>query len=391
MLSICFKNKMAVFDFVHPQFITLVYIGFEDADLLNYFVRNMRLLNRISLYWKCQIIWWGLVSLFWLYVSLHDHQAPVFLALLNYFLDVAFCIGLTHSYKVLAVKYNWGAKEIPKLLLILILSVLLLAFSFMIIANVKYYLFWIHFSDNDFGFFNILLYWNPVLITGLRLMSIWLLAYHLYGYHKRELQISKLNAQLVATAKQAQLDNLSTQLNPHFLFNCMNSIKSLIIENPTSARRSIDLLSDILRSSLDQKENDLVPLKEELELVRDYFELEKIRYEKRLVYSIVTDPILETFRIPKFSIQLLAENAIKHGVDKFIEGGTITISIAAKKELVHIRVTNPGSIGPNYNSGIGLKNLKERLRIQYDKKASFTLEETNNNAVVATISIPKTK
>ncbi len=348
-------------------------------------------LNRISLYWKCQIIWWGLVSLFWLYVSLHDYQAPILLAILNYFLDVALCIGLTHSYKVLAVKYNWGAKAIPKLLLILILSVVLLAFSFMIIANIKYYLFWIHFSDNDFGFFNILFYWNPVLITGLRLMAIWLLAYHLYGYHKRELQISKLNAQLAATAKQAQLDNLSTQLNPHFLFNCMNSIKSLIIENPTSARRSIDLLSDLLRSSLDQNENDLVPLKEELELVRDYFELEKIRYENRLVYNIDIDPSMETFRIPQFSIQLLAENAIKHGIDKLIEGGSITISIAARNEHVHIRVTNPGSIEANHDNGIGLKNLKERLRIQYDEMASFTLEETNNNTVVATISIPKMK
>ena len=368
-----------------------MYIGFEEADLLNYFAGNMGLLNRISLYWKCQIIWWGLISLYWLYVSLHDHNAPIFLAILNYFLDVAFCIGLTHIYRVLVVKYNWGANAIPKLLLILILSVVLLAFSFMIIANIKYYLFWIHFSDNDFSFFKILLYWDPVLITGLRLMSIWLLAYHLYGYHKRELQISKLNAQLVATAKQAQLNNLLTQLNPHFLFNCMNSIKSLIIENPTSARRSIDLLSDLLRSSLDQKENDLVPLKEELALVRDYFELEKIRYEKRLEYSIDTDPSLETFRIPKFSIQLLAENGIKYGVDKFIEGGTITISIVAKNELVCIRVANLGSITPNHNNGIGLKNLKERLRIQYDDKASFTLEETTKNTVVATISIPKTK
>ena len=351
----------------------------------------MGIQDRIPLYWKCQIIWWGMVSLYWLYVSLYDHRAPIFLAILNYFLDVVLCIGLTHVYRVLAISYNWGSKAIPKLLLILVVSVLLLAIGFMMIANIKYYVFWNHNIDKEFGFFETLLYWDPVFITGLRLMSIWLLAYHLYGYHKRELRISKLNAQLVATAKQAQLDNLLTQLNPHFLFNCMNSIKSLIIENPTAARRSIDLLADLLRSSLDQKGHDLITINEELQLVRDYFELEKIRYEERLAYSLVVDPSLETFRIPKFSIQLLAENAIKHGVDNDIEGGSITISIVAENDLVRIRVTNPGSIGQDHKNGIGLKNLKQRLRIQYDENAGFTLEERNNKTVVATISIPKTK
>lgn len=347
--------------------------------------------NKISLYWKCQIIGWGLVSLYWLYVSLYEHEAPIFLATVNYVLDVVICISLTHIYRVLAVKYNWGTKAIPKLLLILILSVTLLAFSFMIIANIKYYLFWIHYDDNDFGFFETLLYWDPVLITGLRLMSIWLLAYHLYSYHKRELQISKLNAQLVATAKQAQLDNLLTQLNPHFLFNCMNSIKSLIIENPSSARRAIDLLSDLLRSSLDKKNNDLITIKEELQLVRDYFELEKIRYENRLEYVIDVATFLETNKIPKFSIQLLAENAIKHGIDKHMEGGCINISISIKNNFIQIAIENPGKILQKHKNGIGLKNLKERLHIQFDGKAHFMIAEKAKNKVVATMLIPEMK
>ncbi len=347
--------------------------------------------NRISLYWKCQIIGWALVSLYWLYVSLYEHNAPILLATLNYVLDVLICIGLTHIYRMLAVKYNWGAITISKLLLILILSAMLLAFSFMILANIKYFLFWNHNVNKDFGFFKTLLYWDPVLITGLRLMSIWLLAYHLYSYHKRELQISKLNSQLVATAKQAQLDNLRAQLNPHFLFNCMNSIKSLVVENPSSARRSIDLLSDLLRSSLDQKDNELIIIKEELQLVRDYFELEKIRYENRLAYVIDVDPLLETNKIPKFSIQLLAENAIKHGVDKYIDGGAINISISLKNDFIRIDVENPGEFMPKHGNGIGLKNLKERLHLQFDGKADFTISERTKKKVVASILIPRTE
>ncbi len=351
----------------------------------------MGLKNKISLYWKCQIIGWGLVSLYWLYISLNRDDYSIFLAVCNYILDVVIGIALTHIYRVLAVKYHWKSLGITKLLLTLIVAVLLLAFSFMIFMNIKWYFLWNHIANQNFGFFRMLWYWDPVFITGLRLMSIWLLSYHLYSYHKRELQISKVNAQLLTVAKQAQLDNLLTQLNPHFLFNCMNSIKSLIIENPSSARRSIDLLSDLLRASLDQKDNELIPIKEELQLVRDYFELEKIRYENRLAYVIDIDSSLETERIPKFSIQLLAENAIKHGVDKHIDGGCITISISIKNDCIQIDVENPGKIIQKNTHGIGLKNLKERLHIQFDGKAHFAIEEKAENKVVATILIPKTK
>jgi len=347
----------------------------------------------MSLYWKCQILGWGLVSLYWLYVSLYTHDYPITPALFNYVLDVAISIALTHTYRTMAVRYHWTSLRGAKLLLILVLSALLLAFCFMIVMNIKWFFFWNPTPYEDIGILEILLYWDPVLITGLRMMSIWLLAYHLYNYHKKELQISRLNAQLVATAKQAQLDHLQTQLNPHFLFNSMNSIKSLIIENPSSARRAIDLLSDLLRSSLDQKDNELILIKDELQLVRDYFELEKIRYEDRLAYRIDIDHALDSYKVPQLPLlitQPLLENAIKHGIDKFINGGTIAICIALKPNGIQIRVTNPGRLKSKGSTGIGLKNLKERLQLQFDGKATFRISETNHNTVAATILIPKT-
>ncbi|MEM9680725.1 MAG: sensor histidine kinase, partial [Bacteroidota bacterium] len=100
---------------------------------------------------------------------------------------------------------------------------------------------------------------------------------------------------------------------------------------------------------------------------------------------------LDTYKIPKFSIQLLAENAIKHGVDKYIEGGTIDISISTKKDCIQINVTSPGKLMLEHGNGIGLKNLQERLHLQFDGKADFTIEETTENKVIATILIPKTQ
>ncbi|MFT7034071.1 MAG: two-component system LytT family sensor kinase, partial [Cyclobacteriaceae bacterium] len=199
------------------------------------------------------------------------------------------------------------------------------------------------------------------------------------------------NAQLSIIAKQAQLDNLSAQLNPHFLFNSLNSIKSLVIENPNVARRAIDVLSDLLRSSLYEKDKDFITIKDELALVKDYIELEKLRFEERLEIDITIDKTLENFKIPTLSIQLLVENSIKHGIDKIIEGGLVTIKISKNKHQVYIQVQNPGTIVLNESlKGLGLRNLKERLEIQYKNSAFFSVAELDKNTVEATIILPYT-
>lgn len=117
-------------------------------------------------------------------------------------------------------------------------------------------------------------------------MSVWILAYHLYHYAQREISAVKENARLTIMTKEAQLNNLSAQLNPHFFFNSLNTIKFLVEEDPGAARRAIDLLSDLLRSSLYRKDDMLITLQQEIDLVKDYLELEKLRYEERLQTTI---------------------------------------------------------------------------------------------------------
>lgn len=340
-----------------------------------------------SLYWRCQIIGWGLVSLLWLYIALVRDQFTTLQALVNYVLDVSICIGLTHGYRSIALKSGWNLLGIKKLLRRIVPAIVILSLLFMLMMNLKMSAF-IYWGQGVNTFLEDLSVWNPVLITGLRHMAIWVLAYHAYHFYIREVNTTKVNAQLSLIAKQSQLDNLSAQLNPHFLFNSLNSIKALVIENPKSARRAIDLLSDLLRSSLYEKEHLTISIAEELALVKDYVELEKLRFEERLTVTLNVDPALEYVKIPPLSIQLLVENAIKHGVDKQLEGGAVDISVQKQEDYVVVQVKNPGVLSKGEDAGVGLKNLSERLLLQYDGLARIEVETPSDNLVLATLIIP---
>ena len=346
--------------------------------------------NTTSLYWKCQLLGWGTVSLYWAYTVYFRDQYSPFYTFLNYVLDIFIGISLTHSYRALALKTQWSQLPIKKLLVRIIPTILVFSILYAFLGNVKWYLYWTSIAGQERDLWNALLYWDPILLTGLRLISIWVLAYHLYHYYLKEIVTAQDNARLSIIAKQAQLDNLSAQLNPHFLFNSLNSIKSLVIENPNTARRAIDLLSDLLRSSLYEKDTDLITMKNELALVKDYIELEKLRFEERLNLNIVVPEELLLIKIPTLSIQLLVENAIKHGIDKKINGGRISIHISQNEGHLYIEVKNPGEITEvNTSEGLGLNNLQERLKIQYKTKASFKLKQLDIDTVSATIQIPQ--
>lgn len=345
--------------------------------------------STVSLYWRCQLLGWSFVSIYWAYTVYTRDSYGIFYTLLNYFLDISIGIFLTHIYRVFVLRSNKHGIQLKKLLLRIVPSVIVLAILYMLLANLKWHYYWTLVTGKEHDLVTSLLEWNPVLITGIRLMAIWLLAYHLYHYYLNQIEITKANSQLSLIAKQAQLDNLSAQLNPHFLFNSLNSIKSLVIENPIIARRAIDLLSDLLRSSLYEKDKDLISIKEELSLVNDYIELENFRYEERLKLNITIDKALENYKVPTLSIQLLVENAVKHGIDKIIEGGLVTIKIIKKKNQIYIQVQNPGKLYLDKTiEGLGLKNLQERLKIQYKNNASFKLIELSNDTVEAKIIIP---
>ncbi len=341
-----------------------------------------------SLYWTCQLLGWSLVSIYWAYTVYTRDNYGVFYTFVNYVLDIAIGIFLTHGYRRFALHRQWNALPLKKLLYRVVPSILVLAVLYVLLNNIKWYIYWTAIAGEVEDFGQALVYWDPILLTGLRLMSIWILAYHLYHYYQKEVATAQENAQLSILTKQIQLDNLSAQLNPHFLFNSLNSIKSLIEENPSKARRAIDLLSDLLRSSLYETNTDLITIKDELALVSDYIELEKLRFEERLSLDISLDPSLELVKIPTLSIQLLVENAIKHGIDKSVKGGVVRLDISKQSDTLVISVQNPGKLTASNTKGVGLKNLKERLALQYKTAATCTLTARDTHTVEAQLILP---
>ncbi|MDB4292412.1 histidine kinase [Maribacter sp.] len=344
--------------------------------------------NRIAQYWQYQLVGWSLASLYWAYNFYYKADYSLLHTVTNFVFDVLVGVALTHSYKLIIKKTK--GRSLKKIsILQLVVAVLLLAFLFMVLNNIKWQLYEVYVKGGAVDVLGVFVHWDQPLITGLRLMSIWVLAYHLHHYYSRQLIITKSNAELSIHAKQVQLNHLSKQLKPHFLFNSLNSVKSLIAEDPIKARRAIDLLSEILRSSIYTKES-LITIAEELQLVNDYIELEKIRFEKRLMLETTIDESLLEYKIPSLMIQTLVENGVKYGIQNSVKGGTIVLSISKSKDRILIEVQNPGELlyKEEHDTGLGLKNLRKRLYLQYNDQASFTLKEIHKELIVAKLTIP---
>jgi len=168
---------------------------------------------------------------------------------------------------------------------------------------------------------------------------------------------------------QSRLRSLETQLNPHFLFNALNSIAELIHQDPNKAETAILKVSTFLRNTMDEKA--LIPLSDELRNVRDYVELENIRFSGKIQLRIADT--MPKIQVPKFSIQLLVENAIKHG---FKEKNILEISLSYDKTQNTLAVQNNGKAMMSTKFGTGLTNLAQRLKLLCNGKIEITDKET---------------
>jgi len=345
---------------------------------------------KISLYWKCQIIGWSVAALYWGYAGYLSGGFNLTLGAVRFVLDVFLYIMVTHVYRNFALRHQWQNMNLRDLLIRIIPAAIALGLAYTLVTSLDVYFTWVLFKPGYAESFAVFFRSNGlgIFIAGMRLMSIWLLAYHLYHYAQREINITKENARLSLIAKEAQLNNLTAQLNPHFLFNSLNNIKALVVENPGLARRAIDLLSDLLRTSLYNRDNMFISIKDELAMVKDYLELAKMRFEERLQVNIEVEPRLLSEMILPLSIQTLVENSIKHGIDKRKKGGLISIKIEQTGGHIKIAVCNPGKLdNEKQTEGFGLKNLNERLKLQFNSEAGFKLEK-QGEMILATILIP---
>jgi LytS/YehU family sensor histidine kinase len=229
----------------------------------------------------------------------------------------------------------------------------------------------------------------------------WLSAYYLRRY--REAEIEKWRAK--AAQSKLELDVLKGQINPHFTFNALNNLRAMINEDKDTARLMVTQLSNILRYSLQYSQNDSVNLSEELAVVRDYIALEQLHYESCLNvdWQINVNAHQQTsLTLPPMLLQLLVENAVKHGIAKRVGGGTISIAIDVNAAQLNIAVSNPGNwqagTASSSGTGIGWNNLRERLQRLSNKggdaakgqcgKASCDIQ-TSDNLVKVTVIVPQ--
>jgi two-component system, LytTR family, sensor histidine kinase AlgZ len=192
-------------------------------------------------------------------------------------------------------------------------------------------------------------------------------------------------------ATEAQLASLESRIHPHFLFNTLNSISSLIPEDPARAERLVEQMAALLRFSLDANQSGLVPVASELKIVGDYLEIERARFGDRLRYQIDVPGDLGDSRIPPLSLQTLVENSVKYAVAPERAGGEIRITGARSNGVFRVEVSDSG---PAFQlesapSGHGLHNLKGRLFTLFGDEAALLLQRTGgrNNLI---LSVPQT-
>ena len=242
---------------------------------------------------------------------------------------------------------------------------------------------------NDEVKFTLLQKISANVFTSFIYLFIWNSIYFIYHYiaESRRQQVDKLK--LETLVKTLELKTIKAHINPHFIFNALNSIRALIDENPERARTAVTALGNILRSSMYSDQQETIPLERELKIVEDYLALEQIRFEDRLFVEYEIGPETLNNFIPPMMLQMLVENAIKHGIGKSVKGGRVKISASNIDGVFNLVVLNTGTLDAGMNpEGFGLQSTESRLELLFGSNATFRITALDGPMVEAKIMIP---
>lgn len=325
-------------------------------------------------YWLAQFLgWFSYCGLLSLSVWTNNPEQLNLTFLLN--VGILICSGIlaTHIQRELFLKLGWLELKlsplIPRLLLSSFLCSIVITgidFSTEYLTNLNGR------RSQPFEFSSLVVSIFAVLI----LVLFWNAIYFTFHFFQKSRNQEISNLELTASNRESELKNLRAQLNPHFLFNSLNSIRALVDLDPAKAKIAITTLSNLLRESLLLGKENLVPLGSELIIAKNYLDLEKIRFEERLQIQWEIDESLEHFEIPPFSLQMMIENAIKHGISNLKDGGYVVVKAYRDEDkLMVLEVMNSGTLGGIKDLGVGIQNVQKRLALQYGDKAKFELTE----------------
>ena len=402
-------------------------------------------------YWACQILGWGgwfLINIFFVYMFASDmymkdpEKKKIFFTAL--FIEFCWSILATHLLRLSLKKMQWMRLPTNKILVIFVAGVTLTVATIyygsrgtalatktslveyekkedlnkaiakekqLNVAGTNYYLVnnlpadssqykavrtikkitgWYRdkngkwqYQDQKRGRF----WWE--ITFNLILVALWLLLYMVWNFIEKNRIDQQQKFNFENTVKELELKTIKSHINPHFIFNSLNSIRALVDENPERARKAITELSNILRSSMQAEKMETVPLHKELDIVKDYLALEQMRFEERLKIEMKIDEDTLDQPVPPMMLQTLVENAIKHGISKSINGGFIKICSDFTGDNHELVVQNSGQLnGEITNDGFGIKSAEDRLRFLYHGKARFQIKNVDGNMVECKVIMP---
>jgi hypothetical protein len=360
-----------------------------------------KLPNRVStrLYWSFQLGGWGLITLVKIFaVAVDVMNLPRVRATVELLLLGAAGLILSHGLRGYVRRHRWDRLSVPRRAWRIVVAGFVLGTPLGIITQMTAVvaalqdprpLLQAYSPGLGLDLLQPIMYLLQI-VNSAALFVIWLILYFtaisIRAHRSAELRQSELARAL----QLAELRLLKTQLNPHFLFNALNTVRSLIADDPPRAQGAVTRLANTLRYTLRSGQDELVTLAQELEIVADYLELESMRFEDRLRVEYDVTSEAGSVPIPVMLLQTVVENAIKHGIAELPSGGVIKISgVVQNHELVlEVKNPRPAAAPPAAHEGIGLRNADERLRLLFGSRASLDLDFSQPAIVTARVRIP---
>jgi two-component system LytT family sensor kinase len=341
--------------------------------------------DRGRLFWILNIGGWtGYTLAAWLGALAHEKPESYFAVI------AATAVSGFLATLPLRALFHWlWTKSLAKLASIMILACYGTALGWKWLQNILYY----DWVKNDWQPEHLMDYVGGVL-GSFYILLCWSGLYFGIKYYQQLQEQTEQTLKATAAAHQAQLKMLRYQLNPHFLFNTLNAISTLILDGANdTANKAVSRLSDFLRYTLDNDPMSQVTLGSELGAIDLYLEIEKVRFDDRLVIERTIESPAEKALVPSLILQPLIENAIKYAIAPSEDGGTLRISARVQRGVLVLQLsdTGPGLGNGKSNhksSGVGLKNTRERLQQLYGDDQAFTLAPNEPSGLTITINLP---
>ncbi|MDR3132962.1 MAG: histidine kinase [Prevotellaceae bacterium] len=271
-----------------------------------------------------------------------------------------------------------------------VVHLLLVSLFISLSAPAGYFIMWLLETDNNRYMDYLQLTYGWKIVQGCTFYLVMVLVYYLYIYVEKLREKAANEIRLNRLIKDNELNRLKSQINPHFLFNSLNSLNSLIIRHPEQAQKMLVELSDYLRYAVLANNAIYASLQHEMENIERYLAIEQLRFGEKLVYERTIDPACLPLKIPAMLLQPLFENAVKHGVYESLQTVYINISAKADGQQLAIVISNnydAGNGSQKKGSGTGLKNIRERLRLSYGATASLHTK-MEDGKFIAILQIP---